>query len=193
MGDITVESELGVISGVENDTADSDRYNQYTKPEEVIDFVSQTKCDSLAVAVGTRHGPYKFSRAKGIQFDILKKIQEKLPEFPLVLHGGSAINVEEIQRINSAGGELGIDAKGVSNKQLLKAISLGVCKVSIATDSRLIWTRVHREFFSLSPARFDPVIPGKTFMEAFEEFNLEKFALLKATGKASKLKNKIKR
>ncbi len=185
---ITVEAELGVLSGIKDGIEVEEKYKRFTRPAEVEDFVSQTNCDSLAVAVGTSHGPYKFSGGKGLQFDILKEIQERLPGFPLVLHGGSAVNLEEIQRINSAGGELGTDAKGLSNKQLRKAIGYGVCKVSIATDVRLIWTRVHREFFNLSPAQFDPIIPGKTFMEAFEEFNLEKFELLKAIGKASKLR-----
>ena len=185
---ITVEAELGVLSGIKDGIEVEEKYKRFTRPAEVEDFVAQTNCDSLAVAVGTSHGPYKFSRKNGLQFDILKEIQERLPEFPLVLHGGSAVSVDEIQRINSAGGQLGTDARGVSNKQLLKAIGYGVCKISIATDSRLIWTRVHREFFNLSPARFDPIIPGETFMKAFEEFNLEKFDLLKATGKASRLR-----
>ncbi len=185
---IAVEAELGVLSGIEDDLEVDEKHKKFTQPAEVEDFVTQTNCDSLAVAVGTSHGAYKFSGGKGLQFDILKEIQERLPGFPLVLHGGSAVNVEEIQRINSAGGQLGTDAKGVSNKQLLKAIGYGVCKINIATDARLIWTRVHREFFNLSPAQFDPIIPGKTYMEAFEEFNLEKFDLLKATGKASKLR-----
>lgn len=185
---ITVEAELGVLSGVEDDLVIDEKHKKYTQPAEVEDFVKQTGCDSLAVAVGTSHGAYKFSGKQGLQFGILKEIQQRLPGFPLVLHGGSAVNLEEIQRINSAGGQLGTDAKGVSDKELLKAIELGVCKINIATDARLIWTRVHREFFKLSPAQFDPIIPGKTFMEKFEKFNLEKFELLNAVGKASELK-----
>lgn len=185
---ITVEAELGVLSGVEDDLVIDEKHKKYTQPAEVVDFVKQTGCDSLAVAVGTSHGAYKFSGKQGLQFDILEEIQQRLPGFPLVLHGGSAVNVEEIQRINAAGGQLGTDAKGVSDDELLKAIELGVCKINIATDARLIWTRVHREFFKLSPAQFDPIIPGKTFMDKFEKFNLEKFELLKAIGKASELK-----
>jgi fructose-bisphosphate aldolase class II len=185
---ITVEAELGVLSGIEDDLNIDEKHKKFTQPSEVEEFVKQTGCDSLAIAVGTSHGAYKFSGEQGLQFDILKEIQLRLPGFPLVLHGGSAVNIEEIERINSAGGQLGTDAKGVSNTELLKAIELGVCKINIATDARLIWTRVHREFFELSPAQFDPIIPGKTFINEFEKFNLEKFELLKATGKASEIK-----
>ncbi len=185
---ISVEAELGILSGIEDDTNIDEKYKKFTQPSEVEEFVKQTGCDSLAIAVGTSHGAYKFSGEQGLQFDILKEIQFRLPGFPLVLHGGSAVNMEEIERINSAGGQLGTDAKGVSNAELLKAIELGVCKINIATDARLIWTRVHREFFELSPAQFDPIIPGKTFINEFEKFNIEKFELLKATGKASAIK-----
>ena len=185
---ITVEAELGVLSGIEDDLAVDEKLKKYTQPSEVVEFVKQTGCDSLAIAIGTSHGAYKFSGEQGLQLDILKEIQKRLPRFPLVLHGGSAVNLNEIERINAAGGQLGTDAKGVSEQELLKAIELGVCKINIATDARLIWTRVHREFFEFSPAQFDPVIPGKTFMNELEKFNLEKFELLGATGKAGELK-----
>lgn len=186
---ITVEAELGVLSGVEDDLVLEGKMEKYTRPTEVEEFVKQTACDSLAVAVGTSHGAYKFSGGQGIQFDILSEIQNRLPGFPLVLHGGSAVNSEEIQRINAAGGQLGIDAKGVDSEELVQAIEYGVCKVNIATDARLIWTRVNREFFKYTPAQFDPLVPGKSYMEAFEEFLLEKFDLLKSTGKAKQLKS----
>jgi fructose-bisphosphate aldolase class II len=186
---IAVEAELGVLSGVEDDLVIEGKMEKYTRPAEVEEFVKQTACDSLAVAVGTSHGAYKFSGGKGLQFDILSEIQNRLPGFPLVLHGGSAVNSEEIQRINAAGGQLGIDAKGVDSDELIQAIEYGVCKVNIATDARLIWTRVHREFFKYTPAKFDPIVPGKSYMEAFEEFILEKFDLLKSTGKANQIKN----
>jgi fructose-bisphosphate aldolase, class II len=185
---ISVEAELGVLSGVEDDLIVEEKHKKYTQPAEVVDFVKRTDCDSLAVAVGTSHGAFKFSGAQGLQFDILHKIQQQLPEFPLVLHGGSAVNKEEIQRINAAGGQLGIDAKGVSDDEIIKAIQFGVCKINIATDARLIWTRVNREFFKYTPAQFDPIIPGKSYMEALEEFNLEKFELLNSIGKANALK-----
>ncbi len=185
---IVIEAELGVLSGVEDDLIVGENQKRFTQPAEVEEFVKQTGCDSLAVAVGTSHGAYKFSGRQGLQFDILEKIQKKLPGFPLVLHGGSAVNKEEIQRINAAGGQLGIDARGVSDEELIKAIQFGVCKINIATDARLIWTRVNREFFKNTPTQFDPIIPGKKYMQAFEKFNLEKFELLKSVGKAKGIK-----
>jgi len=187
---IAVEAELGILSGVEDDILVEESQKKYTQPSEVEEFVKQTNCDSLAVAVGTSHGAYKFSGEQGLQFDILKEIQNKLPEFPLVLHGGSAVNKEEIQRINAAGGQLGIEAKGVSDKELVKAIQFGVCKINIATDARLIWTRVNRDFFKNTPDQFDPIIPGKSFIEEFEKFNLEKFELLGSAGKANDINKK---
>ena len=180
---ISIEAELGVLSGIEDDISIDEKLKKFTQPSEVVDFVSQTGCDSLAIAVGTSHGAYKFSGEQGIQFGILKEIQKKLPGFPLVLHGGSAVDNSEIQRINAAGGQLGTDAKGVSDKEIVKAIQYGVCKINIATDARLIWTRVHREFFKLSPALFDPIVPGKTYMDTLEKFYIKKFELLKAVGK----------
>lgn len=185
---ISVEAELGVLTGVEDDLIVEEKHKKYTQPAEVVEFVKRTDCDSLAVAVGTSHGAYKFSGGQELQFDILQEIQQQLPNFPLVLHGGSAVNKEDIQRINAAGGQLGIDAKGVSDEEIIKAIQFGVCKINIATDARLIWTRVNREFFKYTPAQFDPIIPGKLFMEAFEAFNIEKFELLKSVGKANEFK-----
>ena len=185
---VVVEAELGVLSGVEDDISIDEKHAKYTQPNEVVDFVTQTNCDSLAVAVGTSHGAYKFSGGQGIQFDILQQIQERLPNYPIVLHGGSAVNKEEINRINNNGGTLNEGAAGVNPEEIVKAIKYGVCKINIATDLRLIWTRVHREFFNESPDLFDPIIPGQKYMEAYETFMLEKFDLLKATGKVSSLK-----
>jgi len=182
--DIAVEAELGVLSGVEDDLSVDDKNALYTQPKEVEEFVHETNCDSLAVAVGTSHGAYKFSGGQGLQFDILNEIQKKLPGFPLVLHGGSEVNVDEINRINNALGQLGVSAKGVSAEEVKKSIQYGVCKVNIATDSRLIWTRVNREFFQQSPDQFDPIIPGKSFMEDLEKFMIQKFELLGSAGKS---------
>ena len=184
---VLVEAELGVLSGVEDDIIVDEEFAKYTKPLEVEAFVKRTNCDSLAVAVGTSHGAYKFSGGQGIQFDILKEIQKKLPKFPVVLHGGSAVNKEEIKKINKNGGQLNEGAAGVAPEEIVKSIKYGVCKINIATDIRLIWTRVHREFFTKTPDLFDPIIPGAAFIDAYEEFMLEKFKLLNATGKASKL------
>jgi fructose-bisphosphate aldolase class II len=181
---IAVEAELGVLSGVEDDLTVEDRNALYTQPDEVVEFVAKTKCDSLAVAVGTSHGAYKFSGGRGLQLDIMASIQNKLPRFPLVLHGGSSVSQDEVKRVNAAGGKLKPDAKGVSADELRKAISLGVCKINIATDCRILWARTHREFFRDSPDGFDPVIPGKLYMQELEKALIEKFELFGSAGQA---------
>ena len=181
---VFVEAELGVLSGVEDDISIDEKDSKYTNPYEVAEFVARTKCDSIAVAVGTSHGAYKFSGGQGIQFDILKEIQERIPNFPIVLHGGSSVNDVEIKRINTAGGQLNQNAAGVSQEEIVKAIKYGICKINIATDTRLLWTRVHREFFRDSPELFDPINPGKTYIEEYVKFMQQKFDLLGATGKA---------
>ena len=181
---VFVEAELGVLSGVEDDISIDEKDSKYTNPSEVVEFVTRTKCDSIAVAVGTSHGAYKFSGGQGIQFDILKEIQERIPNFPIVLHGGSSVNDAEIKRINMAGGQLNQNAAGVSQEEIVKAIKYGICKINIATDTRLLWTRVHREFFRDSPELFDPINPGKTYIEEYVKFMQQKFDLLGATGKA---------
>lgn len=160
---IAVEAELGVLSGVEDDR--DSRTSRYTDPDQAAEFVLRTGCDSLAVAVGTSHGAYKFKGDAGLDLDILGRIQRALPHFPLVLHGASGIPAEEIERINRAGGHLEQDAKGVKPEELIRAIRLGVAKVNVATDLRLLWTRVHREFFKETPAQFDPVVPGTRYIE----------------------------
>lgn len=182
---ICVEAELGVLSGVEDDLTVAEKHAKYTNPDQVEVFVSETGCDSLAIAVGTSHGAYKFSGAQRLQFNILAEIQERLPGFPLVLHGGSAVNPNEIERINAAGGQLKRGAAGVPEADIVRAISLGVCKINIATDARLLWTRVHREFFKNTPEGFDPVVPGREFIAAFSSFMVQKFELFGAIGKAA--------
>ncbi len=182
---VSVEAELGVLSGKEDDISIDEAHAFYTNPDEVEEFVKATNCDSLAIAVGTSHGAYKFSGGEGIQFQILEDIQRRLPQFPLVLHGGSAVNYAEIERINQAGGKFETSAKGVDPEQVKKAIEYGVCKINIATDFRLLWTRVCREFFRDTPDEFAPIIPGKTYMEAFKKMALEKFDYLGATGKGA--------
>jgi len=185
---IAVEAELGVLSGVEDDLSVDEKKARYTQPQEVEEFVQQTRCDSLAIAVGTSHGAYKFSGGQGLQFDILEEIQKRVSGFPLVLHGGSEVDLEEIRRINDAGGKIGLSAKGVSAQEIKKSIHYGICKVNIATDARIIWTRVHREFFMDSPELFDPIIPGKTYMDELEKFMIQKFELLGSAGKSYLIK-----
>jgi fructose-bisphosphate aldolase, class II len=177
---ISVEAELGVLSGQEDHLSVEEKNALYTDPLLAEDFVRRTGCDSLAVAVGTSHGAYKFSGGHGLQLQILAEIQKRIPGFPLVLHGASAVPAEEVVRINLAGGKISDDAKGADPEVLLKSITYGVCKINIATDMRLIWTRVHREFFRDTPEKFDMVIPGKEYMEALEAFVCEKCNFLKS-------------
>ena len=177
---IAVEAELGVLSGVEDHLSIDEKHSFYTDPREVEEFIHRTGCDSLAVAVGTSHGAYKFSGGQGLQLDILAEIQRRNPGFPLVLHGASAVPIKEVERINAAGGKIRKDAKGANDNELLEAIQLGVCKVNIATDMRLIWTRIHREFFKNSPDQFDMVVPGREYMSALESFVAEKCNFLKS-------------
>ncbi|WP_200978384.1 ketose-bisphosphate aldolase [Echinicola sp. 20G] len=182
--DVFVEAELGILSGVEDNLVVEQHHAKYTDPEAAEKFVCETNCDSLAIAVGTSHGAYKFSGDQGINFSILEQIQKRLPGFPLVLHGGSSVSQVEIQRINNAGGNLKENARGVSSDELKKSISLGVCKVNIATDLRVLWTRVHREFFVENPEQFDPILPGKLYQDELIKFCLQKFELLGSLGKA---------
>jgi fructose-bisphosphate aldolase class II len=180
---IAVEAELGVLSGVEDHLTVDKTTALYTDPDEVVDFVRKTDCDSLAVAVGTSHGAYKFSGGKGLQLSILAEIQKQLPQFPLVLHGASGVPYDEVARINNSGGKISEEAKGVDEKELLTAIRYGVSKINIATDMRLIWTRIHREFFRDEPEKFDMVIPGKKYMDALESFVADKCTFLMANNK----------
>ncbi len=188
---IAVEAELGILSGVEDDLDIETSMAKYTDPEQASDFVGLSGCDSLAVAVGTSHGAYKFSGNRGLQFEVLEKIREKLPGFPLVLHGASLVNRQDVERINNHGGKLQQDAAGVTKDELRHAIELGVCKVNIATDLRLLWARVHREFFSSHPDQFDPIVPGKEYRIACMDMLMERFELLGAAGKAPTLKKNL--
>ena len=124
-----------------------------------------------------------------MQLQILKEIQARLPGFPLVLHGGSNVSPEVVARINAAGGNLKTDAKGVQEKEILEAIPLGICKINIATDMRLLWTMVNREFFRDKPDEFAPTTPGKVFMEEYKKFMLKKFDLFGCTGKGNDFQN----
>ena len=185
---IVVEAELGVLSGVEDDLNIDESKSFYTDPNQAKEFVEKTGCNSLAVAVGTSHGAYKFNGGKGLQFDVLQKIQNELPHYPLVLHGSSSVNKDVISAINQYGGKLNENASGVTDEEIKKAVSYGICKVNIATDLRLLWTKVHRQFFHEQPQLFDPVIPGKEYMKAYKEFLTERFEVLGSKGKASSIK-----
>lgn len=179
---ISVEAELGMLGGVEEDIQVDEKHAMLTDPDEAKAFVEQTGCDSLAVAIGTSHGAYKFSGRQGLHFDRLQSIQERLPGFPLVMHGSSSVPQEEVRRINAAGGALDPSARGVDEDEFARAVPLGVTKVNIDTDGRLVWTRVHREFFRDQPEAFDFRKPGKIFVQAYADFIVHKSEKLLSQG-----------
>lgn len=179
---IVVEAELGQLGGVEEHVSVSEADAKLTDPDQAREFVERTGCDSLAVAIGTSHGAFKFSGTQALRFDVLKEIQARLPGFPLVMHGSSSVPQEEVERINAAGGNLK-GAKGVDADQFLPAAKLGVTKINIDTDGRLVWTRVHREFFRDHPEKFDLRDPGKIFMKAYAEFIAHKNEKLGSAGR----------
>jgi fructose-bisphosphate aldolase class II len=178
---ISVEAELGMLGGVEEEIAVDETHACLTDPDQAREFVSASQCDSLACAIGTSHGAYKFQGSQGIHFDRLEAIQERLPGFPLVMHGSSSVPKEEVDRINAAGGQMRNSA-GVDVKQYLPAAKLGVCKVNIDTDGRLVWTRVHREFFRDKPNDFDFRAPGKLFIDEYARFIASRNELLGSAG-----------
>ena len=164
--DVTVEGELGVLAGIEDEV--SSAVSHYTKPEEVEDFVSKTGVDSLAISVGTSHGAYKFTPEQctrdpktgrlvppPLAFDVLDEIMKKLPGFPIVLHGSSSVPQEYVDIINANGGKLP-DAVGIPEEQLRKASKSAVCKINIDSDSRLAFTAAVRKTLAEKPAEFDP-------------------------------------
>ena len=178
---ISVEAELGQLGGVEEHVSVSEKDAHLTNPEEAKEFIERSGCDSLACAIGTSHGAYKFSGSQGIHFEILDAIKELKPGFPLVMHGSSSVPQEEVERINAAGGALK-GAKGVDVKQYLPAAKRGVCKINIDTDGRLVWCRVHREMFRDKPENFDLRPPGKVFMDEYAKFIASRNELLGSAG-----------
>lgn len=154
--DVTVEGELGVLAGIEDDV--SSEVSHYTKPEEVEDFVKHTNVDSLAISIGTSHGAYKFKPEDGVpelRFDILEEIENRIPGFPIVLHGASSVIPEYVDIINKYGGDLK-DALGVPEDQLRRAAASAVCKINIDSDGRLAMTAKIRESLYNDPSNFDP-------------------------------------
>ncbi|MBO5880292.1 MAG: class II fructose-1,6-bisphosphate aldolase [Paraprevotella sp.] len=162
--DVTVEGELGVLAGVEDEVVAAESH--YTKPEEVEDFVSKTGCDSLAISIGTSHGAHKFTPEQctlvngvlvppPLAFDVLAEIEKKLPGFLIVLHGSSSVPQDEVATINQYGGQLKA-AIGIPEEQLRQASKSAVCKINIDSDSRLAMTAAVRKVFAENPAEFDP-------------------------------------
>ena len=164
--DVTVEGELGVLAGVEDEV--SAEHHTYTRPEEVVDFVTKTGCDSLAISIGASHGAYKFTPEQCtvdpetgrlvppmLAFDVLEGVEKELPGFPIVLHGSSSVPQEEVDTINKYGGALK-SAIGIPEPWLRKAAKSAVCKINIDSDSRLAMTAAIRQVFAEKPAEFDP-------------------------------------
>lgn len=178
---IVVEAELGQLGGVEEHVQVAEADAKLTDPNQAKEFVNRSGCDSLAVAIGTSHGAFKFTGTQGLHFEVLSRIQKELPGFPLVMHGSSSVPQDEIARINSAGGHL-LGAKGVDDNQFAKAATLGVTKINIDTDGRLVWTRVHREFFRDHPDQFDLRPVGKIFMQEYANFIADKNRKLGSAG-----------
>ena len=154
---VTVEGELGRLAGVEDDVNVSAEDASYTRPEEVEEFVAKTGVDSLAIAIGTSHGAYKFKPGQNpsLRFDILEEIQTLLPGFPIVLHGASSVVPEYVKMINANGGKLD-DAIGIPEDMLRQAAKMAVCKINIDSDLRLAMTGVIRQHFAEHPDHFDP-------------------------------------
>ena len=152
---ITVEAELGRLAGVEDDIKVSHEDSSYTRPEDVEEFVTKTGCDSLAIAIGTSHGAFKFKGEPKLRFDILEDVSRRLPGFPIVLHGASSVIPEYVAMINQYGGKMD-GAQGVPETMLRKAASMAVCKINIDSDLRLAFTGVIRKHFAEHPDHFDP-------------------------------------
>ena len=184
---ISVEAELGMLGGGEEDIKVEDGHATLTNPEEALEFVKRTGCDSLACAIGTSHGAIKFKGKQSLHFDVLEKIKALLPNFPMVMHGSSSVPKEEVDRINAAGGKIK-DSCGVDINEYFPAAKLGVTKINIDTDGRLVWTRVHREFFRDKPQEFDFRPPGKIFIDEYAKFISSRNDKLGSSGKIDEVR-----
>ncbi|MBQ7254697.1 MAG: class II fructose-1,6-bisphosphate aldolase [Oscillospiraceae bacterium] len=184
---VVVEAELGTLAGVEDEVNVSAEDSSYTRPEDVQEFVERTGCDSLAIAIGTSHGAYKFTAAQctrdpetgklvppPLRFDILEEVSKRLPGFPIVLHGSSSVPQEFVDKINRFGGKMP-DAVGIPEEQLREAAKMSVCKINIDSDLRLALTACIREHFAEHPDHFDPrqyLKPGREAIKAMVQHKL---------------------
>ncbi len=193
---VVVEAELGTLAGVEDDVKGSAEDSSYTRPEEVEEFVSRTGCDSLAIAIGTSHGAYKFTpeqctrNEQGIlvppplRFDVLEEVSKRLPGFPIVLHGSSSVPQKFVDIINAHGGKMP-DAIGIPEEELRQAAKLSVCKINIDSDIRLAITATIREYFDEHPDHFDPRQYLKPARQAVKDMVAHKLVhVLGCNGKA---------
>ena len=184
---ISVEAELGMLGGVEEDIQVDEGNACLTNPKEAVEFIKITGCDALAAAIGTSHGAYKFKGQQSLHFNVIEEIEAALkadgrPPTPIVMHGSSSVPQDEVLRINAAGGTLDPSARGVNEEEYLPAARLGVTKVNIDTDGRLVWTRVHREYFRDKPNEFDFRPVGKIFMDEYAKFIAAKNVKLGSAG-----------
>ena len=193
---VVVEAELGTLAGVEDDVKVSAEDSSYTRPEDVQEFVERTGCDSLAIAIGTSHGAYKFTAAQctrnergelvppPLRFDILEEVSRRLPNFPIVLHGSSSVPQEYVRMINANGGKMP-DAVGIPEDQLRKAARMAVCKINIDSDIRLAMTGTIRKYFAEHPDHFDPRQYLKPARQAVKDMVAHKIVhVLGSDGKA---------
>ena len=183
---VVVEAELGTLAGIEDEVKVEEGHASYTRPEEVQEFVSRTGCDSLAIAIGTSHGAYKFKPGTKpqLRFDVLEAVEKNLPGFPIVLHGASSVPQKFVDEINKYGGNMP-GAIGVPEDQLRQAARSAVCKINIDSDLRLAMTASIREHFALHPADFDPRQYLKPARQAIKELVAHKIVdVLGCDGKA---------
>lgn len=182
--DVSVEAELGQLGGIEEDVVGVDDVRKHlADPDQAVEFVEKSGCDSLAVACGTSHGAYKFKSEPTLAFDVIQEIGEKLPGFPLVMHGASSVLKEFVDLINKYGGKMP-NAMGVPEESISKAVKMAICKVNIDTDLRLALTAKVRQVFAEKPSEFDPrkyLGPGR---EAIKEMVRHKLHVLGCAGKA---------
>ena len=183
---VVVEGELGRLAGIEDDVKVTDEDSSYTNPDEVYDFVTRTGVDSLAIAIGTSHGAFKFKPGQDpkIRIDILEEVEKKLPGFPIVLHGASSVVPEFVDEINKYGGKMD-NAIGIPESELRKAASKAVCKINIDSDLRLAMTAAVRKYMAENPSHFDPrqyLAPARTAIQGMVEHKIQ--AVLGCAGKA---------
>ena len=183
---VVVEGELGTLAGVEDDVVVEAGNESYTKPEQVEDFVTRTGVDSLAIAIGTSHGAYKFKPGQKpqLRFDILEEVSKRLPGFPIVLHGASSVIPEFVEEINKYGGDMP-DAIGIPEEMLRQAATMAVCKINIDSDLRLAMTAAIRKYLAENPSHFDPrqyLKPARTAIEGMVEHKIN--TVLGCAGKA---------
>ena len=183
---VVVEGELGTLAGVEDEVVVESGKESYTNPDQVLDFVTRTGVDSLAIAIGTSHGAYKFKPGQKpqLRFDILEEVEKRLPGFPIVLHGASSVNQDDIKTINQYGGQMP-DAIGIPEEMLRQASSMAVCKINVDSDIRIAMTAALRKHFAENPADFDPrkyLTPARDAVEAVVSHKIE--TVLGCGGKA---------